>query len=164
MGKTIQNGFILHRRNPETLNRDAATGQIVNALEDQFSLAACITGIDHILQVASCEQFFENGKLRFLVLGYFQLPLIRDDREILEAPNPVLFIIGFRHGILGQMAEAPTDQAIPSGQVTVLLLICADHLGDRLRDAGFFSDNQIHNKVPPFEKQAQSLPTSRLCP
>ena len=144
IGKAIFDRIILHRGNPKTLHRDMAPGQVIYTLEDQLPFPSCIAGIDHIFEVITVQKFFQYSKLAFLILCNFQLPLIWNDWKIVKAPLLELFIIGFGHGVLRQMSQAPADDTISSGQIPVLFLIRTQHFSDGLRYAGLFTDNQIH--------------------
>ena len=125
--KAFPYGGVLHRRNPEPFHRLLAVCQLIDAAEDQLTLASGITGIYHLRHIRGIHQLFENIKLLFLILSHYHLPMLRQNRQVIISPLGILGIITVCIRKTGQVAHAPADTPAVALQIPVLTDGCADH-------------------------------------
>ena len=147
---------ILHRGNPKTLERFAASRLFIDKAEDQLTLAPCVTGIYHFGNIGAVHKLFENGELVFLAGGQRVFPFLRQNREILITPLSETLVIAARVAHAHQMPHAPRYQNAVSGNVSVLLFLCAQCSGNGLCHRGLFTDNQLHSSVSSLSSGSSS--------
>ena len=125
--KAFPYGRVLHRRNPEPFHRLLTVCQLIDAAEDQLTLASGIAGIYHLRHIRGIHQLFENIKLLFLILSHYHLPMFRQDRQIIISPLGILGVIAVCICKTGQMAYAPADTPTVTLQIPVLTSSCTDY-------------------------------------
>ena len=125
--KAFPYGRVLHRRNPEPFHRLLTVCQLIDAAEDQLTLASGIAGIYHLRHIRGIHQLFENIKLLFLIFSHHHLPMFRQDRQIIISPLGILWVIAVCIRKTGQVAHAPADTPTVALQIPVLTDGCADH-------------------------------------
>ena len=159
MLKTIPDCRILHTGNPKAFHRFAAPGILIHQPEDQLTLASGICGAHNRIHPFVLHQPAEKVKLLFLILRYFILPFLRQNRQISIAPFGILFSVGFRLRQLQKMADTPAYQIPVAFHVAVLFLSCAQHRRQRHSDRGLFRNYQLHSRYLHFYKLGSFLPT-----
>ena len=125
--KAFPYGGVLHTGNPEPLHGLLATRQLIDAAEDQLTLASGIAGIYHLRHIRGVHQLFQNIKLLFLILSHYHLPMFRQDRQVIISPLGILGVIAVCICKTGQMTYAPADTPAVALQIPVLTDGCADH-------------------------------------
>ena len=162
--KAFPYGRVLHRRNPEPFHRLLTVCQLIDAAEDQLTLASGIAGIYHFRHIRGIHQLFENIKLLFLILSHYHLPMLRQDRQVIISPLGILGVIAVCIRKTGQVAHAPADTPAVALQIPVLTDGCTDHRGQTLCNRWFFSDYKLisHHLQPPI-LPAQACAVFSLC-
>ena len=125
--KAFPYGGVLHTGNPEPLHGLLATRQLIDAAEDQLTLASGIAGIYHLRHIRGVHQLFQNIKLLFLILSHYHLPMFRQDRQVIISPLGILGVIAVCICKTGQMTYTPADTPAVALQIPVLTDGCADH-------------------------------------
>ena len=97
-----------------------------------------------LLMIRPFHKLLQDPELLFCAGRDLVKPTVRQDRQILQAPFRVTFVIGFRRRQFHQMTDAPADEITVSFQVSVLTAGCSDYAGDGLRHRGLLSDNKFH--------------------
>ena len=90
VGKSFLDRSLRHRLKPEALDRLFATGQLDDIMENQFSLAARITGIDDGGDIGALEQFLDHAEPVGGAGDGLKLELLGNDRERIELPGETL--------------------------------------------------------------------------
>ena len=80
--KALPDCRILHGTDPQAFYRKGASRKVVYMLKYKFPFPACVTGIDHVLQILPVKQFLQDRKLCFFILCHSQLPFLRDNRQV----------------------------------------------------------------------------------
>ena len=162
--KAFPYGGVLHRRNPEPFHRLLTVCQLIDAAEDQLTLASGIAGIYHLRHIRGIHQLFENIKLLFLIFSHHHLPMFRQNRQVIISPLGILGIITVCIRKTGQMAHAPADTPAVTLQIPVLTSSCTDYRSQTLCNRWFFSDYQFisHHLQPPI-LPAQACAVFSLC-
>ena len=142
--KTVTNGTILHRTDPQTEHGFSALGKLVGHTEDRLSLTSCIASVDNTFNILSVHELFENGKLLFGIGRYHRFPIIGQNGKIGVTPFCVLFVIVLRLRKLHQMPYTPTDDISAALIVAVLTFICAENLADGKGNTRFFRYYKNH--------------------
>lgn len=116
MVKTIPDGIIFHGGDPEAFHGLAASSQIIDGAENQFTLTASITGIDDTGDIFSVHQGFQYIELIPFILRNPETEGRWDDGEIFFLPFgiPLVIIVGICQ--TRQMPKAP------GYEITVALL------------------------------------------
>ena len=147
---------VLHRGNPKTLKGLAAISLFIDKAEDQLTLAPSVTGIYQLGNIGAVHKLFENRKLLFLAGGQRVLPVLRQNRKILITPFFITLVVAARVAHAHQMPHTPRYQNIVPGNVSVLLLLCAQSCGNGLCHRGLFTDNQFHSSVSSLSSGSSS--------
>ena len=119
MLKALPDGGILHAADPQPLHGFLAARQIIDAAENQFSLAPSVAGVHHLGHVRGVHQLFQNVELLFLVCTHHHLPMFRQDGQVIVTPLGIVGVVGGGIRQTGQMTHAPADAPAVSFQITV---------------------------------------------
>ena len=139
--KAFPYGGVLHRRNPEPFHRLLTVCQLIDAAEDQLTLASGIAGIYHLRHIRGIHQLFENIKLLFLILSHHHLPMLRQNRQVIISPLGILGAIAVCIRKTGQVAHAPADTPAVTLQIPILTSSCTDYRSQTLCNRWFFSNH-----------------------
>ena len=139
--KAFPYGGVLHRRNPEAFHGLLAACQLIDAAEDQLTLASGITGIYYLRHIRGVHQLFENIKLLFLILSHYHLPMLRQNRQVIISPLGILGVIAVCIRKTGQVAHAPADTPAVTLQIPILTSSCTDYRSQTLCNRWFFSNH-----------------------
>ena len=118
--KSIPDGFILHRGNPQPFHRLLAVSQIVDTSENQLALPSSIAGVDNFGHILPAHQLLQDGKLIPLIGGNLKAEGARQDGQILPLPFGVAFIVHAGIRKPRQMAKTPRYNIFLSFQIAVL--------------------------------------------
>ena len=145
MGHALPDRFILHRGNPEALDRLAAPGEIIHVPEDQLSLAPGVTGVYDLRYVFPCHEAGENLELLHFFRAHNMTPFRRDDRQIPQIPRAVFCIVDRGVCKPGQVTEAPGNECVFALQISVPALLHAERGGDSLCYRRFLSNDEFQS-------------------
>ena len=79
-----------HRLEPEALDRLGATGELDDVVENQFSLAAGVAGVDDLGNLGIFEEFFDHFEAVGGSGNRLKLKGLGDDWESVELPGETL--------------------------------------------------------------------------
>ena len=91
--KTLPDSAVLHRGNPETEDRLAASGHFIHQSEDQLSLTSGVTGIDDGIHVGAIHQSTEIFKGVLFAGCQHIAERLRQNGKIIIAPFLETFVI-----------------------------------------------------------------------
>ena len=94
--KALPDSAVLHRGNPETKDRLAASGHFIHQPEDQFPFTPGITGIDDGIHIGAVHQGTEIFKSVLLARRQHITERLRQNGEIIIAPFLETLVIAAR--------------------------------------------------------------------
>ena len=105
--KALPDGAVLHRRNPETEDRLAASGHFIHQPEDQLTFTPGVTGIDDGIHVGAVHQGTEIFKSILLAWCQNIAKWLRQNGKIIIAPFLETLVIAARIHRGYQVPHAP---------------------------------------------------------
>ena len=94
--KALPDGVVLHRRNPETEDRLAASGHFIHQSEDQLTFTPGVTGIDDGIHVGAIHQSTEIFKSVLLARCQHIAERLWQNGKIVIAPFLETLVIAAR--------------------------------------------------------------------
>ena len=91
--KALPDGAVLHRGNPETEDRLAATSHFIHQTEDQLTFTSGITGIDDGIHIGAIHQSTEIFKGVLFAGCQHIAERLRQNGEIIIAPFLEILVI-----------------------------------------------------------------------
>ena len=163
--KTLSDGRVLHRGNPQPFHGLLASCQLIDAAENQLALAPGVAGVHHLGHIRGIHQLFQHIKLFLFVFAHRHLPVLGQDGKILIAPLGILGVIAVGVGQPSQMSHAPADPPAVPLQVAVLTGCCPNHGGQTLGNRGFLSNHEFisHYLHPPILPAQMRTVFSQCC-
>ena len=105
--KALPDGAVLHRGNPETEDRLAASGHFIHQTEDQLPFTPGVTGIDNGIHIGAVHQGAEIFKSVLLARCQHIAERLRQNGKIIIAPFLETLVIAAR---IHRGYQAPTHQ------------------------------------------------------
>ena len=105
--KALPDSAVLHRRNPETEDRLAATSHFIHQTEDQLAFTPSVTGIDDGIHVGAIHQSTEIFKGVLFAGCQHIAERLRQNGEIIIAPFLETLVIATRIHRGYQVPNAP---------------------------------------------------------
>ena len=105
--KSLPNGAVLHRGNPETKNRLAAFSHFIHQAENQLAFAPGVTGIDNGIHIGAVHQGAEIFKSVLFARCQHIAEWLRQNRKIIIAPFLETLVIAARIHRGYQVSHAP---------------------------------------------------------
>jgi hypothetical protein len=94
---------------PEPFKRLVHSRQLHQVAENQFSLAPGITGVDDCVDILAFHQPLQKLVSSFGFLDRLQEKLVRNDRQVLEAPLAAFFVLLGRQPELDKVTNRGGD-------------------------------------------------------
>ena len=151
MRKTIPDGFVSHRRNPQTLQRLSASRFLQNPPGHQFSLSARVRSDHHFPHILAVQKTFHLTVLSARLGNDFYLQLLRHDGKHLQLPFFIFFIVilGILQG--NQMTQRPGYDILLSLHESVSHRAAGKHPADITAYGGLLGNyKRFHNLFPLF--------------
>jgi hypothetical protein len=105
VGEAVADGVGGHRLQPQTADRLVGLGVLDDVAEDQFALAARVTGIDQAGNVLALDQPRQHLQAVGSLLDRIQREVRRNHRQVGEGPFAALDIVFLGHRELEQVAD-----------------------------------------------------------
>ncbi len=117
---------------------------VEHLIHQQLTLAIRVTGVNNLAGLA--KQTLDHVDLLGDRGARLQLPLLRHDRQIRQAPAGVAAVIDIRLRLLKQVTDAPGHHlAVATLDIAVALAVRLwQHVGNGTAQAGFFGNKQPH--------------------
>ena len=130
MRKSLPDGLICHRGNPQT-----AKGLLTACLNDdpprhQLAFPSGVRGDDHLGNVFALHLILHRLKLPPRLRNHHQFQVLRHHRQIFHPPGLKLLIITLRIRQRHQMPQPPGDYIFITFDIIFRLLFAAKHPGD----------------------------------
>lgn len=109
---------------------------------------SCIAAVHDAVYIRALHQLLQDAKLFFRAGRHQILPLLRQDRQIGDAPLDVFGIVDIGWGKLHQMPHAPAYQIAVALKVAVLTAGGTEDFCIRHGDGRFFRHDQFCDKNP----------------
>ena len=130
------------------MKRAFAASLLVHQAEDQFSLAPCVRSANHIVHIRAVHELLQDAKLLFSAGRHQILPLLRQDRQICNAPLNVFGIVDIGWSQLYQMPNTPAHQIAVALKIAVLTAGGTEDFGIGHGDGRFLRHDQFYDKNP----------------
>ena len=148
MGESFPDGVFLHAGQPQAGKGLFAACLLIHQAEDQFSLAPGIATVHDAIHIRAVHQLLQDAELLFGAGRHQILPLLRQYRQICNAPLDVLGIVDIRRSQLHQMTNAPAYQIAVTLQITVFAVGGTENFGVGHSNGRFFCHDQFCDKNP----------------
>ena len=132
LGKAFTDGVGRHRLQPQPLHGLLGLGVLHDQPEDQFALAARVTGVDQRGDILALDQLGELLEAVVRLLDRLQIEMRRDDRKVSERPLPSLDIVLLGCSDLHQVAHRRAEHVVVIFEVVAV----TDETPQRPRDVG----------------------------
>ena len=130
------------------MKRAFAASLLVHQAEDQFSLAPCVRSANHIVHIRAVHELLQDAKLLFSAGRHQILPLLRQDRQICNAPLNVFGIVDIGWSQLYQMPNTPAHQIAVALKIAVLTAGGTEDFSVSHGNGRFFCYDQFCDKYP----------------
>jgi len=117
-----------------------------NFVGDHLAFPIRVGGNHH--GICFTEQVLNNTELFRGFRFDLQLPLRRNDRQLLQRPLLVLLAVGLGRRSFPQVADAPGDGYLRADQAVFDLPFGTEHLGDIPALGRFFAQVETHGPAP----------------
>ena len=129
--KSLDDRIVGHRLHPHALERFIHLGQRHDVAENQFPLAAGVTGIDDGVDILIADQPQYQLEPAFAFFDGLQFELFRDDRQMLDAPRQLFAVRPLGHFQLHQVTHRRGDDGAVILEITVPVLALLGELAQR---------------------------------
>ena len=136
--KSVLNGLVRDRRNPESLDRLPASGFLQDQPGHQFPLPACICGDNDLAHILPMKLRLDRAELFSRLFDHFQLKLLRHHGKVFHLPRLILRVVIFRVRQRHQMPQPPGYNILIALQRAVLIPSAAKDPGNITRHRRLF--------------------------
>ncbi len=141
-GQGAADGGSVEVTDQQSLYRATVFQVLDHFLYQQLAFAVRVARVHHAGGLL--DQFANHRQLATCLGARGQLPLPGHDGQPVQPPLFVGRVVGFRWGLLQQVAQAPGHDGIAAYNRAILALAAGQGIGNGPRQAGFLGDNQAH--------------------
>ena len=143
MGEAFLDRFLRHRLEPEAFHGLLAAGELDDVVEDQFTLAPGVAGIDDRGDLGFLEQFLHHAEAVCGAGDRLELELLRNDRQGIQLPGePLASRHLVRQAELHQMTHCRGDDVVIDLEELGACGLPAKGAGEIGGDAGLLGDDE----------------------